>query len=473
MQKPPSDEKLAFLSVCQLQELIVNQVVSSVEVTKVYLARIEQYNPTYHAYLTVCKEEALKAAKEADAMVRKGSTTRPLLGVPIAICDTLDVQGVSTSMGSAVFVDRIAKTDCLEVGRLRDAGAVILGKTNCSEFNLSPWTENRLGDPCRNPCNVDYSPGGSHGGAAVAVAAGLAAAALAADGTGATRLPSSYCGVMGFKATKERIPLVRRGPVPISKRKFYQAATVTRSAQDAARLLGVLAHPDPRDPSSLSDEDSNFEKAMKEELPRLKIGWSANLGFISQDENTLNPFLQTMETLKELDVSVQEEELEITQDVMMHFCNVLAADYYIPLVSVCGSDHTVADRFTQYVQRWLDMGRHVPGYAYSMGLVYRRWLRKRIDALFTDVDLLITPAVIGLPRLLDSPREKLTDNALLLKQYAFTLPFNMTGHPAVVVSTGLSCNDVPIGMQIVAPYCREHSILQFVQKWEKRAELKL
>jgi len=196
-----NDLDLAYTPVWQLRQLMDSRQVSSMELTEMYLRRIEALNPKLNAYLTVTADEALESARSADKLIAQIGPSDSLLGVPISIKDLEVTKGIRTTLGSLIFKNAIPEVDSVVAERVRASGAVILGKTNTPEFGLQGITENRLGDACRNPWNTERTSGGSSGGAGAAVAAGMCAIATGTDGGGAIRNPSSFCGVYGSKPT--------------------------------------------------------------------------------------------------------------------------------------------------------------------------------------------------------------------------------------------------------------------------------
>ena len=199
---PNIDENLAFTPAAELRELIGEKQVSPVELTALYYERIDRLDSQLHAYLTLCRDEAMQAARDAENAVMRGDDLGALHGVPISIKDLEMSKGVRSTSGSLPFTDRIPEEDSVVIERVKAAGAIILGKTNTPEFGHRGTTENLLGEPCRNPWNTERTPGGSSGGAAAGVAAGLSAISTGSDGGGSIRIPASFCGLYGIKPTQ-------------------------------------------------------------------------------------------------------------------------------------------------------------------------------------------------------------------------------------------------------------------------------
>ena len=198
--------ELAYMPATELSRAIRQRQVSSAEVTEHFLQRIERLDPQLNSYLALRPEEALADARAADDVVARGWAVGPLHGVPISVKDLEMSKGIPTTMGSALFRDRIPEIDSVVVERVKAAGAIILGKTNTPEFGQSGTTENKVSEPCRNPWNTARTPGGSSGGAGAALAAGLCTVATGSDGGGSIRIPSAFSGVTGIKPTQHRVP---------------------------------------------------------------------------------------------------------------------------------------------------------------------------------------------------------------------------------------------------------------------------
>ena len=193
--------ELAFVSAVELAKSIREKNVSSLEATENFFQLIDQLDSKLNSYLTLCRDQALADARAADAAVQQGAELGPLHGVPISIKDLETTKGVVTTMGSAIFKDQVPDMDSIVVERVKASGAIILGKTNTPEFGQSGTTENKLGEPCRNPWNTERTPGGSSGGAAAALAAGLCTLSMGTDGGGSVRIPASFTGLFGIKPT--------------------------------------------------------------------------------------------------------------------------------------------------------------------------------------------------------------------------------------------------------------------------------
>ena len=240
---------LAFTSATEIRRLFLNKELSPVELTRLFLDRIDAIDGQLNSYLTISAEEALDLAREAEKAMMNGIDKGPLHGVPVSIKDLEMTKGTRTTGGSLIYRDRIPAADSTVVERVRAAGAIILGKTNTPEFGLLGHTQNLLGDHCRNPWNTELTTGGSSGGAGSSLAAGLCSLATGSDGGGSIRIPASFCGIYGIKPTQGRVPLYPGISGPVTVNHFSQSGPMSRTVEDSALLLQVMAGHDLREPT--------------------------------------------------------------------------------------------------------------------------------------------------------------------------------------------------------------------------------
>src|SRR5438445_415834 len=258
--------ELEFASIELLSGLLAKKKVSPVELTQLYLTRIERLNPKLNAFLTVASESALAEARAAERELLRGKRRGVLHGIPVALKDNIETRNLRTTMGSLVLRDFLPSDDATVVRKLRRAGAIVLGKTNLHEFAYGVTSENPHYGPVRNPWNTGRSAGGSSGGSAAAVAAGLCAAAIGSDTGGSIRIPSALCGVVGLKPTFGRVSV--HGVFPLAP-SFDHVGPIARSALDAALILECIAGRDPLDPTSLARREKDFRRAPKRKRLRL------------------------------------------------------------------------------------------------------------------------------------------------------------------------------------------------------------
>src|SRR2546422_653241 len=273
-------DELVWRPATELAALIRSKQISPVELTEAVLARIDALNPRLNAFCLVAHDLARRGAREAEIAVTKAEPLGALHGVPLSIKDVIFTRGLRTTGGSRLFAEAVPDDDAVVVGRLRAAGAVILGKTTTSEFGHKAVTESPLFGITRNPWNLELSPGGSSGGAAVAVASGLGPVALGTDAGGSVRIPASFCGVYGFKPSRGRVPDTLGFP---GYEHVNCPRPLTRSVRDAALVLDVIAGGDDRDRFSLPRESRQYVEACDEAIKGLHVAWTPDLGFATVD----------------------------------------------------------------------------------------------------------------------------------------------------------------------------------------------
>jgi len=307
MELSYEDKKLAFTPAYQLKELIRQKKLSPVELLDIIFRRVEVINPKLNAFLTLAKEEAYSAAREAERAVIAGEDLGPLHGIPISIKDLIEVKGVPTTFGFAVLRNNIPQAEGPMINRLRKAGAIIIGKTNSPEAGLAIHTENKLAYT-HNAWNIDRTPGGSSGGAAAAVAAGISPLAVGTDGGGSIRIPASLSGIYGLKPTTGRVPLdVKDWGVS----HVLCLGPLTRNVRDAAMILNVMAGPDKSDYTCIRSPHPDYLKELDDKKKRLRIASSLDLGYgVRVDPEVASAFDNAVKVFESLGHSVEEAPLK-------------------------------------------------------------------------------------------------------------------------------------------------------------------
>ncbi len=461
-------QDLAFAPATELRRLIDSKQVSSVELTELFYRRIEEFNPKLNAYLTLCPEPALAAARTADAATLRGESPGLLHGIPISIKDLEMTQGLRTTLGSALFEDRTPELDSVVVERVRAAGALILGKTNTPEFGLSGTTENRLGDACRNPWDLERTPGGSSGGAAAALAAGLCTLATGSDGGGSIRIPASFSGVFGIKPSQGRVPRYGGYGHPAANH-FSQSGPMSRTVADTALLLQVLAGPDPRDPVSMRETPPDFSADLNGGVKDWRIAWSPDLGYAGVDPEVIRVTAAAARVFEELGAAVETPTLAI-EDPFQAFWDIFATASY------ASYGHLLAEHraeFTEYGQRAFEHGAAVTGADLSRALLRVDQLRRQLEAFFDDYDLLLTPTMAVPPFPIEQRPSVIGGKTVdaFWGYLPFTFPVNMTGQTAASIPCGFS-EDVasagmPIGLHLVGPRGAEAQVLRAAAAFEQ------
>ena len=462
------DRELAFRSAVELKGLIASGEVSCVELTELYLRRIEDFNSQLNAYLALCPEAALESARSAQDAVQRGETLGPLHGLPISIKDLEMTRGIPTTLGSAMFRDRTPDIDSVVVERVRAAGAIVLGKTNTPEFGLSGTTENKLGDACRNPWDTERTPGGSSGGAAAALASGLCALATGSDGGGSIRIPASFSGVFGIKPSQGRVPRYGGYGYPAANH-FSQSGPMSRTVADTALLLQVLAGPDPRDPVSMRENPPDFSANLATGAENLRIAWSPDLGYAGVDPEVVRLTEKAALVFEELGAIVESPGLAI-EDPFQAFWDVFATASYTSYGHLL-EEHR--DDFTYYGLRAFDHGAEVTGADLSRALLRVDQLRRQMETFFDEYDLLLTPTM-AVPAFPIEERPSVIGGKEVDPFWGylpFTFPINMTGQTAASVPCGFSedpaSEGMPIGLHVVGPRGSEAKVLQACAAFEQ------
>jgi aspartyl-tRNA(Asn)/glutamyl-tRNA(Gln) amidotransferase subunit A len=448
-----SDE-LIWRPAVELAALVRAKAVSPVETTEAVLTRIEAVNPRLNAFCLVAHDTARRAAREAEIAVTKGEPLGPLHGVPFSVKDVIYTRGLRTTGGSRLFSEVVPEQDALAVARLRAAGAILLGKTNTSEFGHKALTDNPLFGPTRNPWNLGLTPGGSSGGAAAAAAAGLGPLALGTDGGGSIRIPAAFCGVYGLKPSWGRVPHYPAFP---GWDWLGSTGPITRTVGDAALVLDVIAGDDDRDRHSLPREAGSYVGAIAEGVKGCHVAWSPDLGWAAVDPRVRTLCENAAAEFESLGchVEVVNPGWESPEDA---FSTIVAAEFYAHW-----SDHLPASeaQLDPTLVKLIRRGGSVTARDYVLA-------RERVKAFWIEVqgflerfDLLLTPtvAVPPFPVGQSPPRQIAGQQVSVLGWMPFAYPFNLTGQPAASVPVGFTDDGSPVGLQIVGRRHADRAVL--------------
>ncbi len=457
-----ADERLCWLPATALAALIRRKKVSPVEVVDAVLDRIERLNPKLNAFVTLTADQARRDAKAAErALGKKGAKLGPLHGVPFSVKDLVITKGVRTTFGTPLYRDNVPAEDAPMVQRLKAAGAIMLGKTNTPTFGWIGATHNLLFGPTRNPWNLGRTPGGSSGGASAAAAAGLGPLHVGTDGGGSIRIPASFAGIYGLKASFGRIPAYpASGAWSLS-----HIGPMTRTVADAALMLQVAAGPDERDQTSLPAARVDYVKALAGGVKGLRVAWSDDLGFA----DTVDPEVRDLcaaaaKAFGELGCRVEAVKPGWPSPYRCWseiFCGGIATRMapYLDRKSEIDPglyriiENTLKNPPTTYVQAWFDR------------LAW--WEHPR--RLFEKYDLLLTPTIACPPFAigLDNPTEIAGKAVPPYGWIPFTYPFNMTGQPAASVPCGFTRDGLPVGLQIVGRRFDDATVLRASAAFER------
>lgn len=464
-------EDLYYTSAAELRNMIKNRHISPVELIKMFLARIEEINPIINAYCTVVHDMALKSAREAESLIMKGCSIGPLHGIPVSIKDTTLTRGIRTTFGSMVYEDFVPEIDALVVERLKRAGAIILGKTNCPEFGAGASTFNKVFGVTRNPWNTDFNSGGSSGGAAAAVAAGLGPLAEGTDLGGSLRIPASFCGVVGFRPSPGRVPL---HPYVLCWDNLAVEGAIARTVGDIALMFDVISGPDDRSPISLPDDGVEFFQAVQNpNINGFRIAWSDNLNIMPIDKEVLEIARSRMDAFLGLGCEVEEDMPDFTG--VRETALILRGLRYVARFHEQLDDPEFRRLANSLVVGNIEEGLKLSIRDVARAERQRSTLWQRVKEFFDRYDLLLTPTVAIPPFPADTiyPSEingKAMENYVdwMMLTYAIT----MTGLPAISVPCGWTLNGLPVGLQIVGGRHSESTVLQAAAAFELAAPWK-
>ena len=460
------DEQLAFKSATELRDLIATKQISPVELMETFFRRIERLDTHLNSFLLVTQDLAMTQAREAEEAVIRGDSLGALHGRPLPIKDTQMTAGITTTMGSIVFKDRVPEKNAAVVERVLEAGAVIPGKTNVPEFGMVGTCENSLGVLGRNPWNTDCTPGGSSGGAAAAVAAYLCPMATGSDGGGSLRIPANLCGVYAIKPTQGRVSGYTGLGGPPRPNIFSQSGPIARTVRDSALLLQVMAGFDRRDNASIRYTPPNFIAAVEKDIKGLRIGWSPDFGFADVFPEDLEVTSAAATRFESLGCSVESVGIEL-QEPYDSFGPIQAADVFSTLGQYVD---TYGERMTPYAQFMLERGSKVTAKDYMEAHGRIAALKATFADLFEKYDLIMSP-VSRFPAFAneDFPGS-IQGSSSWPEQYrngAFTMHGNAIGHPAASVPAGFSSDGLPIGLQIIGRMYDEETVLAASAAFER------
>ena len=461
MSSNMSGKELCFTPAYQLARLIRSRDLSPVELMDVTLKRIKEIGPKLNAYLTVVEEEAMAAARQAEKKVASGSPLGILHGLPISIKDLIPTKGIRTTMGSLVYKDLIPETEGTAMQRIREAGAIIVGKTNAAEIGTAIQTRNKLGDDCRNPWNTKMTPGGSSGGAAAAMAAGISPLSLGSDGGGSVRIPAAFCGLFGMKPSYGRIP---KDYAEWGMSHTLSFGPLSRTVRDAAMMLNVMSGSDGLDYTCIRTTPPNFVKKLDGTLRQLRIAWTPDMGYdVKVDPEIRAAVEAAANVFKEMGHQV-EQAVPDTGMPFDTFDATIATRNSIPLGFLL-DEHP--DDIMPYNKLQFETGRSVSGIELAKAWVHVEKIRWAYRDFFQKYDLLITPstAVTAFP--VGSKDRSLGRGFFDWAFAPFTCIFNLTGSPAASVPCGFSSNGLPLGMQLVGPLEDDVTVMQAAAAFEK------
>jgi len=456
---------LCFTPATELSRLIRSRDLSPVQLTKTILDRIEKLNPSIHAFLTVAADFALEQAKSSEARLVRNSPLSPLDGIPYSIKDLEPTAGIRTTFGSKWFEHNVPSEDGAIAGRLRQAGGILLGKTNTPHFGYKDMCDNLLGPPCRNPWKLDRTSGASSGGAGAAVAAGLGPAAQGSDGGGSIRIPAALCGIFGLKPSLGRVPY---HPNPDYWAARSHMGPMTRTVRDAALVLNVMAGPDARDPLSIDAPCPDYVAACDGDLKGLKVAWSSDLGYAPVDPEVRTVTEKSARRFTELGCIVDAPRIEWPDSRGFH-----KTIYEVAIASrLLDRARERPDWIEPTLMRIILNGSAISAVEHGRALLARAVFYQAVRHFFETYDLLLTPTMpVAAWSAEPGPNEGPHEiggcaTPTMFDRIPFTYPFNLTGHPAATVPCGFTSEGLPVGLQIVGRHHADASVLRAAAAFE-------
>jgi aspartyl-tRNA(Asn)/glutamyl-tRNA(Gln) amidotransferase subunit A len=444
-------------TISELAGRLRRREVSPVEITQDCLGRIEHLNPALNAFITVIADSALAEARVAESEILRGEWRGPLHGVPVALKDLIDTAGVRTTAASALYKDRVPDQDAEVVRRLRQAGAVIIGKNNLHECAYGGSSLISYFGDVHNPWDVGRIAGGSSGGSAAAVVAGLAYAAIGTDTAGSIREPAALCGCVGLKPTYGRVS--SRGVIPLSL-SLDHVGPLTATVEDAAMVLQAIAGYDAADITTADIPVMDYVSAMREGGKLLRVGVPRAYFFDDVDPEVASAMEHAVRGISTLAAEIKEVQLEVPTDRTLQMAESYA--YHAENVA------KTPELYQPETLRRIRSGEEVSATDYIQRRRELEQARRSIGQVFAEVDVLVTPAMpMPAPAIADLRADPDALRPAELKLLRNTRPFNVWGLPAISVPCGFTQGGLPIGLQIAGPHWREDLVLQLAHAYEQ------
>ncbi|HEY7062520.1 MAG TPA: amidase [Chloroflexota bacterium] len=457
-----SGEDLIYLSLREATDRLRARALSPVELLEAVQARTTRVEPRLNAYVRPMFDEAREAARAAEQEIAAGQYRGPLHGIPVALKDNYWTRGVTTAAGAKLLADFVPPEDGAVVAKLRAAGAIITGKTNMHELAIGGSTTNPHYGPTHNPWRLDCIPGGSSGGSAAAVAAGCCFMGTGTDTAGSIREPASYCGLVGIKPTYGRVSI--RGIVPLSW-SLDHAGPLTRTVEDGALVLQAIAGYDPADLCSADVPVPDFSADLGKGLRGLRLGVPRGYFFDQLDAELATTVDAAIGVLRDLGASVEEVAFE----------RAAWGPALFPVISrpeaASFQEELLRTRPDDYgdVRVQVELGKLVLATDYLRAQRLRTAMRQELEGIFSRVDAIVTPTTRTVAHPIGQPFTEVAGRPVPNTSFLWvglTVPFDLTGTPAVSVPCGFAANGLPIGLQVAGRAWSEAAILRIAAAYE-------
>lgn len=477
--------ELYQLTIHELQDKIKKSEASAAQITQSVFSRIDAVEEKVHSYIRLMKNEALAAAAKADADIKKGAI-KPLTGIPIALKDIVCTKGITTTCGSHILHNFVPPYNATVVEKLRDAGAIFVGKANMDEFAMGSSTETSCFGPTHNPWDLERVPGGSSGGSAAAVAADECIASIGSDTGGSIRQPAALCGIVGMKPTYGRVS--RFGLVAFAS-SLDQIGPFTKDVEDCAIMMNVLAGYDPRESTSVNTEVPDYRQFIGRDVKGRKIGIPKEYFIEGIDPEIRNSLKNTMTVMEQAGAQCVDISLPHTQYCVATYYIIAPAEASSNLARYDGVRYglraaDVRDLLDMYkktrmqgfgaeVKRRIMIGTYAlsAGYYdayYKKALQVRALIKRDFDEAFKTCDVILTPTT---PTPAFKIGEKTDDPLQMYLSDIFTISTNLAGIPGISVPCGFTSGGLPIGVQFLGGYFEEGKLIQIASAYEKNAKI--
>jgi len=469
----PSD--LAYTSAAELARMIRARQISAVEVMRATLARAEKVQAACNCFITLCPERALADAAAADQAVTRGAALGPLHGVPFHVKDLVNTADVRTTFASHIYEHNVPKEDSVSVARLKQAGAILMGKTTTPEFGHMPYTEAPLFGRTRNAWAADRTSGGSSGGAAVALAAGVCPIGVGTDAGGSTRIPAACNGIVGFKQSAGVVP---HDTAPEAFANISSINPMARTVMDTALMLEAMAGQHPSDPYSYGAPSTGFVAAAKAEgsLEGMRIAWRPLLANTMIDSEVLEACETAAMALGRLGAGVEpmDDDMEPVEPIWFAYSSAMWNARFRDLLPKWGN------KLSPTLVRQMELGKNTTGEAVGRALLARTQLYRKVQGWFDRFDVIAMPTLartaIPIEERLFEPIEIEGRKADSVRKawYPYTHPFNLTGHPAITLPCGFHSDGLPMAIQLIgrrsedARLLRAAALFEQARPWDAR-----